>query len=40
MRDLFDKMARWFYEAFEFLVKAAVEAINAISNAFSENLRL
>ena len=31
MRDLFDKMARWFYEAF----KAAVEAWNAICDAFA-----
>ena len=35
MRDLYNKMARWFYEAFEFLVKAAVEAIDAISSAFA-----
>lgn len=31
MRDLFDKMARLFYEAIEFLVKA----VDAISNAFA-----
>lgn len=35
MRDLFDQMARWFYEAFEFLVKAAVKAIDVISSAFA-----
>ena len=35
MRDLYNKMARWFYEAFEFLVKAAAEAIDAISNALA-----
>ena len=35
VRDLYDKMARWFYEAFEFLAKAAAEAIDAIFNAFA-----
>ena len=35
MRDFYDKMARWFYETFEFLAKAAAEAIDAISNAFA-----
>jgi hypothetical protein len=35
MGDLYDKMARLFYEAFEFLVKAAVKAIDAISSAFA-----
>ena len=35
MRDLFDKMARWFYEAF----KAAVEALNAICDAFAAVFR-
>ena len=35
MKELLNEMMRWFYEAFEFLVKAAVEAIDAIFNAFA-----
>lgn len=35
MRDLLDKMAQWFYEAFKFLVNAAREAIAAVSNVFA-----
>ena len=35
LMELLNKTARLLYETFEFLVKAAVEAINAIYNAFA-----
>lgn len=35
MKDLYNKMARWFHETIEFLVKAALEAIDAVYNAFA-----